>query len=141
MLHVRVVHSFASCHFIHVCCIYICPCAVAQMLENVRRDLPALDYVDLHIPGGLPKRLASLKPWLQRLPGQQLTRLVLRPLANRDTGKPTLIYHCEGSRREVVGGEWRVVVLPGACSGSELEGFSSGWLPSIRGCITYLVNS
>jgi hypothetical protein len=34
----------------------------------------------------LPKRLAPLKPWLQGLPGQQLTRLVLRPLANRDTG-------------------------------------------------------
>lgn len=44
-------------------------------------------------------RLAPLKPWLQRLPGQQLTRLVLRPLASRDTGGGSMV------------GVWRLVIV------------------------------
>lgn len=46
-----------------------------------------LRHVELHVPGGSVRRPASLAAWLEHLPAQQLTQLVLEPLAGRAAGK------------------------------------------------------
>lgn len=38
----------------------------------------------LHTPGVSPRRPVSLARWLEHLPAQQLTQLVLKPLACRE---------------------------------------------------------
>lgn len=49
--------------------------------------LRELQHVELHIPGGSARRPVSLAPWLEHLPAQQLTQLVLKPLACRELGE------------------------------------------------------
>jgi hypothetical protein len=46
-----------------------------------------LRHVELHVPGGSVRRPASLAAWLEHLPAQQLTQLVLEPLAGRAAGE------------------------------------------------------
>lgn len=46
-----------------------------------------LRHVELHVPGGSFRRPAGLATWLEHLPEQQLTQLVLKPLACRNAGE------------------------------------------------------
>jgi hypothetical protein len=46
-----------------------------------------LRHVELHVPGGSFRRPAGLVAWLGHLPAQQLTQLVLKPLACRNSGE------------------------------------------------------
>lgn len=46
-----------------------------------------LQHVELHVPGGSVRRPVNLAPWLETLPAQQLTQLVLKPLACRASGE------------------------------------------------------
>lgn len=61
------------------------PCALVACLQV--SCMPRLQHVELHVPGGSSRRPVNLAPWLEHLPAQQLTRLVLKPLARRDLGR------------------------------------------------------
>lgn len=51
--------------------------------------LSKLQHVELHVPGGSARRPVSLTTWLQHLPVDHLSHLVLRPLARADAGELT----------------------------------------------------
>lgn len=55
-------------------------------------------HVELHVPGGSTSRPVSLAPWLEHLPTQQLTQLVLKPLARQDPGEQCVMMPFLGMR-------------------------------------------
>lgn len=57
----------------------------APALQHVA-DMAQLQHLELHVPRGTWRRPVCLAPWLQHVPAQQLTQLVLRPVVRGEAG-------------------------------------------------------